>query len=216
MHYLITLQEEVKQMKSAIECKDQELAQQHHALKQARKEKKQYEQKLKDMSQMIQHAESKITQLENEKSKLENKLELQEFELKLICLCATTEIKKQQQIITFKEQEMNDHKAQLQIVSEQLTALQEQHSSLQKELLDVQAELEKKSRVVKNQEEAEEKKKCELEAMRVNINDYLLQQATASSHDASYEVNMYRCTCATHLHLVLYLLGMAISTSSFI
>lgn len=199
-------------MKSDIECKDQMLADQDQALKQAKKEMQQCEQKLKQMSQMIQHADSKITQLEKEKSEIEKKLELQEFEFKLICLCATIEIKKQQVFVSLKEQEIKDHKAQLQIVSEQLTALKEQHSSLQEELLYLQAEMEKKSQGVKNQEKAEEEMKSELEAMRVKINDYLVQ-ARASSIDehekrmVSIHVQLHLCLFFLHLYTFLHLMS---------
>lgn len=158
--------------------RDQELAQQEQALKQADLDRKTIELKYSCISQEMKRALSHTESLIQEKNELKKALQLKEEEIKVL-RPAREKSAHLKEIITIREKELSECKTQLESTERQLARERWKVSPLQQELQRAREELAEKSGELRQLRESKEETSTQLRMEKERV-DVLLKQMTAA------------------------------------
>ena len=199
------LRAEVNELKVNIEHRDQELAWQGQALKQADLDRKTIAQKYSCISQKMKRALSQTESLMKEKNELKKALQLKEEEV-MVLRSAQEKSDRLKEIIAIREQELIECKTQLESTEQQLATEREKVSPLQQELQRVREELAEKSGELRQLRESKEETNTQLRMEKERVDMLLKQMTAAGISKASSKKQKKVHTCIRGLHALLLVL----------
>ena len=189
------LRAEVNELKVSIEHKDNELAQQDQALKQADLDRKTIVQKYSTISQKMKRTLSETESLIQEKNDLKRALQLKDEEIRVL-RSAWRKSARLKEIIAIREHELSECKNRLQYIEQELATERQKFSPLQQEFQRVREKLAETSGELRQLRESKEETNTQLRMERERVDMLLKQIAAAGTSKASHSKE--RKVCMPH------------------
>ena len=185
----------MNELKVSIEHKDNELAQQDQALKQADLDRKTIVQKYSTISQKMKRTLSETESLIQEKNDLKRALQLKDEEIRVL-RSAWRKSARLKEIIAIREHELSECKNRLQYIEQELATERQKFSPLQQEFQRVREKLAETSGELRQLRESKEETNTQLRMERERVDMLLKQIAAAGTSKASHSKE--RKVCMPH------------------
>ena len=178
------LSSQIEKLRNNVKEKDRELALKDQSLEETKRQKDAVRQRMMQLRQTVKQNNTKTIRLVEEKAEAEKQLQLKEQELQLL----RTIVHKDSELLQNKEKEIRELRQRLQSVERELTLERSLSTELRQKLQQATEELAKKSAVEREQEEAKEYLKTDLEWERQTVDFLRVQLTSKDQHIREVEV----------------------------
>ena len=178
------LSSQIEKLRNNVKEKDRELALKDQSLEETKRQKDAVRQRMMQLRQTVKQNNTKTIRLVEEKAEAEKQLQLKEQELQLL----RTIVHKDSKLLQNKEKEIRELRQRLQSVERELTLERSLSTELRQKLQQATEELAKKSAVEREQEEAKEYLKTDLEWERQTVDFLRVQLTSKDQHIREVEV----------------------------
>ena len=192
------LSSQIEKLRNNVKEKDRELSLKDQSLVEAKRQKDATSQKMMQLRRTIKQNNTKTIRLVEEKAEAEKQLQLKKRELQLLHRVVHKDsellqkdrelLQKDRELLQNLEKEIMELRQRLQLVERELTLERNLSKELRQKLQQATEELAKKSAVEREQEEAKEYLKTDLEWERQTVDFLRVQLTSKDQHIREVEV----------------------------